>query len=152
MKIIYITLSLILAVTGLTGCSLGQNKMSDQVTVNYTSDDGLEVKVKEVKTDKLTYHSREDLTVSVALESLQQSGEVLLEISGLKDGYGDDFISQKKLLEVSTAEETKYIQTFSLPECSTCAGFPEGEYIITVAASQAGQKLAEKTTTFMFQP
>jgi len=126
--------------------------MADQVTVNYTSDDGLEVKVKEVKTNKSTYHSHEDLTIAVALESIQQSGEVLLEISGLRDGYGDDHISQKKLLEVSAAAETKYVQTFSLPECSACAGFPEGEYIITVVASQTGQKLAEKKTTFMFQP
>ena len=150
-KIIFPVLLLTLVAGGLVGCAGGQNEMAGQVSIDYAVGNEFEVKIKEIKTDKQVYHSRENLVVLVVLESLGGTKDLLLEINGLVDGYGDYYINQRKNVTVSEADKTEYIETFPLPEYSTCSGL-DGKHDIKVVVRQAGKEVAAEKTTFTLQP
>ncbi|MBU1178261.1 hypothetical protein KJ903_03490 [Patescibacteria group bacterium] len=146
----YICLILVwLIVTSLTGCSFNQNQPSDQVAVDY-SDGEVAVSVKEIKTDKQIYHSQEDLTISLALESSGEGKNLLLAIAGLESSNGDNYIDKREKIKIPFTES--FTNTFSLPECSTCSGFPEGDYDIKATVYQGNEVLAEEKTFFTLQP
>ena len=149
-KLIYFAVA-ILAVIGLSGCTGGQNTPADQMSFSYVENDSFQVAIKEIKTDKQVYHVDEELTISVVLDNVKSSGEILLEVVGLTDIYGDDFVSKKKYVQVEEPNGTEYSQTFTMPDAEACAGFPEGEYVIKAIAHYGDRSLSEKETSITLE-
>lgn len=90
--------------------------------------------IEEFSTDRQSYRSGEEMEIRVTISSPRSMENLTLRIEGIRDRMGRP---RCQILEVVTLEggDQAYTFSYTLPECSACAGLPPGEYQLNATLS-----------------
>lgn len=98
------------------------------------------------------YHSHDEVEMNIIINGSEDVKNLMVEVSGVKDRYGEEYIKEKKEISLEKGKEVSLKIIKQLPECSTCAGFKEGEYQIDVEVLKESYAVAKSNVKFNFLP
>jgi hypothetical protein len=85
------------------------------------------VEIKNVTTDRETYHSGEIMNITVALKSATDVSGVYANVSGITNKRGKNMLFKETTTNL-TRGLNNVTFTYKMPACSSCSGISEGTY------------------------
>jgi len=85
-------------------------------------EEGIAISLKNISTDKILYHSSENVNLSAMIYSESDLENVIIIATGINGR-----LNEKKILNLKTGiNEISF--SYKLPKCNVCGGIKEGDY------------------------
>lgn len=102
--------------------------------------------------DKNEYYSNDNAVLNINIKSNKDVKGLKILVEGMENRYGKNYFHEKKLVDLPKDVEQQIVIEKKIPECSSCSGFPEGEYSIVVDVLRDSYSLISKKVVFNLMP
>lgn len=107
--------------------------------------ENVDISVIEVSADKDTYHSSENMNLSMIIRTSADIDEVMVTAKGINGR-----MNLQKIMNL-TAGDNGVSFSYTLPRCNVCGGISAGSYDLSCEVSYGNTTVKEKTSVEVLQ-
>lgn len=108
------------------------------------------VEIKNITTDRDTYHSGEIMNITVVLKSATDVSGVYINVSGITNKRGKNMLFKETATNL-TSGLNNVTFTYRMPACSSCSGISEGTYYFNTSVVYGNSTVANSTCSVVLK-